>query len=274
MLIVDTFNVLHAVPQVAPRAGELGGATIDGLARLIATGRWRSTEALLVCDGTGGGRARTGAAWGMGGVLVGRVRAVFAGPGKDADSSIEALLEDQEHRGAAHRCTVVSSDKRVKAAAAGVGVKQGRARWMSSQAFIVQLMEDAARAYRRDEQRSASLGRAGAEGLDPDSVAYWLAAFGFGGSGRGLTRDPSLLARPRAARPEVSVATPDPPVPARRGKGGMPRAGEGRGDAGAGGSGGVGPEILDLLEQIRQVWGPGVQPDDLDMEKWLGGRST
>lgn len=59
MVLVDAFNVLHAVPLADAR---LAGLTLDGLATLIGVvGRLRTEGVVLVCDGTAGGRGwRTG----------------------------------------------------------------------------------------------------------------------------------------------------------------------------------------------------------------------
>lgn len=226
VLIIDTFNVLHAAPEADPR---LGGLTLDGLARMLAAGRYGSLECVLVCDGTGGGKARE---VDSSGVLLGNVRARFAGPGRDADTAIEDLLDEEERKRTAHRCTVVSSDKRLKAAAAGV-----RARWMSSHELVKQLVDDALRAQKHEADRTGHKPAGVNQGLDADSAAYWLRTFGFA-PGTSKPRTPPGPAGPASA----ASSGPATPTPEQR-----------------------------LAEQIRQEWGERVDPDDLNMGKWLDG---
>lgn len=227
VLIVDAFNVVHAAPATDPR---LGGLSIESLCALIAGSRWRSggdDRAVLVVDGTGGG-------------LAGRlppdhhlqgVRVQFAGPGKDADSAIELLLDDQERKRAAHRCTVVSSDKRLKAAAAGV-----RAKWMSSTDFLKTLVDDADRTLTERRRRTGGkperVAQSGETGLGSDEAAFWLREFGL-----------APQSRPPGARSGARVD--DRP--------------------------GTMSEAEKLSRQIAQEWGETVSPDDLDMGKLLKG---
>lgn len=246
MLIVDAFNVLHAAPQADPR---LAGLTLDGLAKLIASGRHGSLECVLVCDGTGGGMARGVDPSGVLGSVVrqgggrggGGVRMWFAGPGRDADSAIEGLLDEQERKRAAHRCTVVSSDKRLKSAAAGA-----RAKWMSSQALVKQLVQDAARAKAREVDRTGGKPAIVNEGLDPDSTAYWMRTFGYGPPGAGGPRPAAPRVAPTVTPTKpVSPAAPVPPKAQAQSR--RPP------------------------EPLWQEWGAWIDPDDLDMEKWIKG---
>jgi hypothetical protein len=234
MLIVDAFNVVHAAMDVDPR---LGGLRVESLCALIAGSRWGGGgavgPAVVVVDGTGGGLAgQVSPEQHLSGVRV-----QFAGPGKDADSAIELLLEDQERKRSAHKCTVVSSDRRLKAAAAGV-----RARWMSSADFLRTLIDDAGKAAAKDRARSggkpATIVEVGESGLGEIEAAYWLKEFG---------ADAPAKAKPDA-RPQKGDARAAG-VP-------MPSAEEA------------------LRRQIEQEWGERVSPDDLDMSKLLGGAGT
>lgn len=206
VLILDTYNVLHAAPAVH---GGLSGLNLATLIRLLTTSRWSSGPAILVCDGTGARSA----------VPDGHlhpdapIRVVFAGPGKDADSAIERLIIEAERRAGragGSGITVVSSDKGVLASAIGpVGPK---ARRMTSEQFLKALLDDARRAGLSDPSRP--------ESLDKESVADWVRRFGI---------DSAIAAKP-----------PDPGAE-RRGTQGTP----------------------------AQDWPEGIDPDDLDMRKWL-----
>lgn len=91
---------------------------------------------------------------------------------------IEARLVDWERAGGRRRCTVVSSDRRLIAAAAGVA--GGRARCVSSRDFIRALARDLEKLERAARERDGGRAALGArEGLDADSAAYWLREFGF-----------------------------------------------------------------------------------------------
>ena len=209
MVLVDAFNVLHAAALADAR---LAGLTLEGLASLIGVvGRLQAEGVVLVCDGTAGGRG-----WRTGQEVAPGVTVHLAGPGQDADSVIEARLLDWERvgrggkggkGGKGGRCTVVSSDRRLIAAAAGVA--GGRARCVSSRDFIRALARDLERLERAARERDGGRPALGArDGLDADTAAYWLGEFGFDGGG----------------------ASP------------------------AGG----------------EEWGARIDPDDLDMGKWLG----
>lgn len=187
MLVIDLFNVLHAVPKAARELGGWrgrGSVDIERLASLIAASRFAGEPVWLVCDGTGGGRARRGEE------ELGNVRVLYAGPGKDADSLIERILDDLERCGKLGGLGVVSSDRRVQAAAVGV-----RVRWMTSEAFVRLLVDDAARAERARQGRTGGRPEfATRDKLDDQATAVWMREFGFEaedrrGSGAGEARD-------------------------------------------------------------------------------------
>lgn len=205
VLIVDTYNVLHAAP--AAHEG-LSGLNLATLIRFLAASRWSGGPVLLVCDGTGSRSA----------VPDGHlhpeapIRVVFAGPGKDADSVIERLIIEAEHRAGkagGSGITVVSSDKRVLAAAIGpVGPK---ARRMSSEQFLKALLDDARRGGSLpDPSRPDSLNK--------ESVADWVRRFGVDATTGGQTQGPASDKRAASG---------------------------------------------------NEVWPEGIDPDDLDMRKWL-----
>ena len=197
MYLVDAFNVLHALPKAEPR---LAGLTLDGLASLIGVvGRFRGEGVVLVCDGTAGGRG-----WRTGEQVAPGVVVHLAGPGRDADSVIEERLVEWERLSRTERCTVVSNDRRVVAAA--VGVAGGRAGAMSSDEFLRTFASEVDKLNRGAGERAGGRTDLGArERLDSDAAAYWLREFGL---------------------------WPQPPK--------------------------------------REEWGGEIDPDDLDMGKWLG----
>jgi predicted RNA-binding protein with PIN domain len=162
VLIIDAFNVLHAAPTVHPG---LRGLTLPALIRLLEHTRWAPGPAVLVCDGSGG-RAPVPDQYLRADAPI---RVLFAGPGKDADAAIERMVIQAEHhtgnRGARH-ITVVSSDKAVLASAVGpIGPK---ARRMTSESFLREVLLDVAR---------AGGGRPHDLPLDAAEVQQWLQRF-------------------------------------------------------------------------------------------------
>jgi hypothetical protein len=126
---------------------------------------------VLVCDGSGG---RAGVDDGLFHPDA-PIRVVFAGPGKDADAAIARMVIEAERRAGgkgAGDVTVVSSDKGVLASAVGpIGPK---ARRMTSEVFLRQLLADVGR---------SGGGQRRADGtLDGAEVRRWLERFGVGGT--------------------------------------------------------------------------------------------
>src|SRR5690606_36987961 len=97
-LLIDAYNVLHVTGVLAP---EHAGPDLADLADLISRSRWSHLTTRLVCDGAGLGTLD----------LPGKIEAVFAGPGGDADSLIETLLQRDS---APRSVRVVSSDRRLR----------------------------------------------------------------------------------------------------------------------------------------------------------------
>lgn len=190
MLIVDAFNVLHA-----SAAAGLGRLDAGVLKALIAQSRWAREHTVLVFDGRGGpgpagntARASLLRPVDAGLALDSResgISEVFAGsggggpgagaaPGVDADTVIESLIEREDDLGRGRRTVVVSSDKRLRAAAAGA-----RARTLTSEAFLNALASDARkRIARRDQSTGGRPLAATDEGADAARTEYWLRAFG------------------------------------------------------------------------------------------------
>lgn len=160
------------------------------------------------------------------------VRVVFAGPGKDADAAIARLVIEEERTGRAGAVTVVSSDKGVLASA--IGPFGPKARRMTSEQFMRTVLDDAA--------RSSSFGGGTVElarpTLDAESAARWMREFGI---------DPD-------ARPTQPSVTPfnSPTKPEGEGQAKRPPDSESR-----------------ATKEPVQDWPEGIDPDDLDMRKWL-----
>lgn len=170
VLLIDAYNLVHALGKSAGTGVNLGGlvSLLEAAGTRVSSGQ----RVVLVCDGTGRGG-------GVGDEYTradAPVRVVFAGPGKDADSAIERMLEEwcHVHGGRADRVTVVSSDKRVQAAA--LGCHAGR---ISSERFAAGLVEGA-----RHGRGGKELGAARPESVDADEAVLWLKEFGVEGGKR------------------------------------------------------------------------------------------
>jgi hypothetical protein len=219
MLVIDAYNALHVTGILPP---DLAGVDVRGLAGLIAASRWRSVACRLICDGTGEsevGRVRSD-------TLPRTVSVVYAGPGRDADSIIEHIIESST---TPKRLVIVSSDRRLRAAA-----RKRRCRWFSSEAFLETLAQDAM-ANRGRRQGSAQP----EPPSDPREIEGWLREFGFDPPPPGSTRSDQ---QPKAEPPPIGP-TPDDPPP--------PHLDE------------------DWKKRIAREWPGQIDPDDLDMDKWL-----
>ncbi|MEM8758156.1 MAG: NYN domain-containing protein [Planctomycetota bacterium] len=242
MLLVDAYNVLHA-----PGAASLLPDEADAgeLASLVAVSRWRRRGPLLVCDGGPrpgglGPAARTVAEFRY---EVERVQILFAGPGRDADSLIETLIDRNT---APARLEVVSSDRRLIRAA-----KRRRARSISGPAFLRMLEADAAaaaRAWRRPSfaQRVP---------LPPDQVRYWATLLGV--AELDVPQEPESPAvtrpvEPRPAEPTAPKVEPDPASATRRSD----------------------PADDPLIREALEEWRGSLHVDDLHMERWLADSDT
>lgn len=132
-LLVDAWNVLHQTGVLPP---DMAGVGLKGLGRLIQGSRWGSGRVLLVCDGTPKS-PHAGLPTGM--------HVAFSGPDREADDLIEAQISAST---APRLLTVVSSDRRIKAAARKRGCKV-----LTSSAFLERLVLDAQRPSRTTPKR-------------------------------------------------------------------------------------------------------------------------
>ena len=232
MLLVDAYNALHVTGVLPP---DLAGVDVRGLADLVGRSRWRSAGAILVCDGTGpGGPKRITPIEGV------AIEIRYAGAGRDADSLIERLLDRDS---APRRVTVVSSDRRLQKAA-----KRRKARWMPSEAFLERLAHDARRgAVKPDPYRAFER----AVPLDAGSVSDWIRAFGV--PERDLRRPISESPRQTPAAEQREPADDQPRAETPPG----PSSDTPRDDA--------------LLREAMREWPGRIDPDDLDMRRWLDG---
>lgn len=117
-VLVDGYNLLHAIPRFAPRGAE----TAPARARLEgwlaeAAARHEAREIVLVWDGRTGSEDVTP---GSGYERRGRLEIVFTAPGESADDRILDLCRGR-FAGRAARTWVVSSDRDVQGPANELG---------------------------------------------------------------------------------------------------------------------------------------------------------
>lgn len=231
MLLVDAYNVLHVTGVLPP---DLAGLDVEGLAALVARSRWtrKGGRVRMICDGTGRAvgaapprspdKNRARSRFSTSSSLV---EIVHAGAGKDADGLIERLLERDT---APRSITVVSSDGRLRSAA-----RKRRAAWLSSEAFLRQLTQDAQSPAQAPAGPNA--GRP-AVPLSRSEAATWLRLFGLDPDSVGPA---SQAPAPVPAQPPV--VTPDA----------LPRP------------------IDPILRRALEEWTGAIDPADLDMRRWL-----
>ncbi|MEM1071786.1 MAG: NYN domain-containing protein [Planctomycetota bacterium] len=241
MILIDGYNVLHA-----EGAGTLLplDAAIEDLAELIALSRYRRRRPTIVCDGAPPA-ARPGSAWDRlapDRLRIGPTAVVYAGPGADADSLIEAMI-DRCH--AKKRLTVVSSDRRLIAAVRRVG---GRS--LSSAGFLRQLGSDADASKR--VWRPPSF--ASQVPLARDQTRMWMRLFGFEPGDLPRPTERSNHTTPPIAEQHASPI-PEPAVPAQAPEPDeLPEA----------------PVQIDpLLVEALEEWRGRLSLDDLSMEPWI-----
>jgi len=139
MLVVDAYNVLET-EGVLP--SHLAGPEVHDLIEMIAGSRFRRHRTIIVCDGvprhdrwehkphrTSNERTESDHGGGHAAFDV-----VYAGPGREADEAIEALLVSHS---AARRMIIVSTDRRIRKAATRSGATS-----IISSVFLTQLAED------------------------------------------------------------------------------------------------------------------------------------
>ncbi len=289
MLLIDAYNVLLA-PGVLPM--HLAGLEVDGLVRLIGVSRYARTRVILACDGAGprrghhpGGGGRMADAAGRAGDDRPGIEVVYAGPGGEADTLIEEMLERDS---AARRWTVVSGDRRVQRAAASAG-----AQVLASTTFLKQLVLDERRpAFTPHPRQIHKIP------LDRLDVALWMRELGVDGA---EFRDlPSAAEEPPPAGPAVSKSSPTrPPAPSRRASEAArpaptpatPQAKPPKGKKASAPRGAapvpgpppspldppltfpaamVPPELDPVLQELLDGLEDGIRLEDLDMRRWLG----
>ena len=128
-LLVDTWNVLHATGDLPEDAAWLDLLT---LGRLLTTSRYRQESTELVCDGAPSPTTAAARA-----ALRDSVTVTCTGPTVEADTMIESRIDAHP---SPRSLIVVSSDRRIRRAA-----RRRRARSITSQTFIHQLLADASR---------------------------------------------------------------------------------------------------------------------------------
>ena len=145
--LIDAYNVLHLAHRLPDHLSVLN--TTD-LCRLIDEAR--IGPASVVCDGSPKPDEKPDR-------FTGPVQMIHAGRGRDADSLIEQMLEEDP---AARHLTVVSNDRRIRAAA-----RRKKAKPLGSEAFLQQLAEFLDRPAARPETSRQDLG----------DTAHWLEKF-------------------------------------------------------------------------------------------------
>ena len=188
-LLIDAWNVLHQTGVLPP---DLAGVGLQGLGVLIHRSRWAREQITLVCDGTPSGPH-------MG--LGTGIRAVFSGHDREADDLIEGLIAAST---APRRLIVVSSDRRIKAAARKRGCTV-----LTSQAFLERLVHDAERPPR------AAQGPPKKVNLPTDIIAEAQAM---------LDQSPKLPSRRPTPKKEPLADQPEAPIRADLDDGPLPQS--------------------------------------------------
>ncbi len=162
MLIVDAFNILHA-----RRSSRDGAWGVAELLAALSRGRYAGEDITLVCDGSPDAATgeHTQVARLLGGAGRPRARRVLYANtppfNREADDLIEELLAGAPEP---RRVTIVSSDRRLRAAASRAGATSVTAR-----DFLAHLGADLARRARASTTND--------EPLDPSTVRWWLNYF-------------------------------------------------------------------------------------------------
>lgn len=244
-LLVDTYNVLGVTGVLPP---EVAGLDEESLARLISRSGFAGRKAALICDGV---RSRDLAGRDGARGLKRRVDGVdiiYAGGGRDADSLIERVIAEDS---APRRLLVVSSDRRVQKAAA-----RRRCGVMSSEAFLRRLAADLAAPapiVGRNVLREQIP-------LDTVSVTAWIREFGSAARGAAelLLSAGRAEAAHTAAKPQhATTIAPTQRTAHDRGA---------RTEQPAPDRIGLDPSLRDALAASGTV-----DPDDLDMSRWISG---
>lgn len=257
-LLIDTMNVLHAWSGL--RTGQ-ADPSVAGLARLIASSRYASRRVRMVCDG------RAPADWSDRIELpldaTARVTAIYAGRGRDADSLIERLLD--EDPGVRHTL-VVSADRRLIKAA-----RRRKAASLSSVAFLHQLLADARDAGIPTPDPASRV--RSAIPLAASTVEGWLRFFKIndptGTSSRAAQTTTPRNAGPSHPRPIERLVAEQRPAASRSAPQG-PAAQRPRSTPKPAAPDRVADDpALERLIREAIADGTRIDPADLDMSKWL-----
>lgn len=247
MLLVDTYNVLHAPAALRSLHDE---PTPGHLAILVAASRYRRDRAALICDGSPhpehlgpSAERRAELRYRVEGVEI-----VYAGAGRDADSLIERWIARDS---APRRLKIVSNDRRLIRAA-----KAARARPISADGFVQTLLDDAERAGKRWVRPSFAT----EVPLSRPAVRFWHDLFDIDLDDLPDDPAPEAPARPLEPRPrrqpEASRKLGPKPKPKQ------PSTSH---------NGSSTPEPIDpILAQALEEWRGRLSLDDLDMTQWLG----
>lgn len=239
-LIIDAYNVLHKW-----RSGPMpeGPRELNALAQMIERSRFNAATTDIVCDGaTIPGCATTSKT----------IHFRFAGPGKDADTLIESMV--LQHKGPTLH--VVSSDRRVQKAA-----RKRRGVAHTSDAFLATLVRDAgSRSVANPASRLPKPEFALNLPLHPVLINQWKNEFDIDWAAAGSPASNPLITQhnpqhkqkpkhPKTVQqaPAKTQPTPNPtpkptPTPANSD-----------------------PDLKEILEHYQSP----INPEDLDMSKWL-----
>lgn len=238
-VLIDAYNALQATGVLPP---ELAGPDLDQLADYITRSRWKRHQTTLVCDGQKRGEPRERQA---GHEPASRVRTLYAGPGRDADSLLERLIQESS---APRRLVVVSSDRRIQIAA-----RRRKAKAMTSEAFLETLVADLSAKRAPPHGQGSRPPFARDLPLASDAAAAWI-------DDLGLTGDP-LLALAPSAPPRSTRNAKAPSDTAHPGASGCKSTRPQTNQDGAP----IDPLLLEALEE----WSDRLCVDDLDMDQWL-----
>lgn len=247
MLLVDAYNVLHHPLAHRELPGDAGPAE---LAALIAAGRHRRRGAVLVCDGVPRGMGPMARRCAELRFQVEQAEVIYAGPGRDADTLIERLIEAES---APRRMSVVSSDRRLQRAA-----RRRRARVIPSGDFLRSLIGDLDRAKDRWLRPAFTT----EVPLSPSAIRYW----------KDLFRIDEADLPPEATAPTTPGAAPTAKESVLAAAGDPVRKEDKTplGEPGDHTKDQTGDQMDPVLLEALREWGGRLHLDDLDMSKWLG----
>lgn len=154
--LFDGYNIYHAAAKMDEQWSHI---TPGGLCALLAEDLASLRDhGTCVFDGT----PPRGSDWA--GKTIGPLTTLFSGPGRDADSVLEQLIQDNT---APRRLVVISSDNRVKRAA-----RRRRAQAITARDYLDSLIQRANRPAPPPREP-----RAKHEGVPPGQLDEWLKLF-------------------------------------------------------------------------------------------------